>query len=77
MTSWDADKIIGMGLVLALIIYMIIVGLVAFYKDTILPLDIASNIAVGLTGYMGKKLVEKLPQPPSSNNNSSATPDDK
>lgn len=62
--TWDTDKIIGTGLVLALITYMIIVGIVAFFKETILPLDVASNIAVGLTGYMGRSLVEKLKQPP-------------
>lgn len=59
----DTDKIIGTGLVLALIIYMIIVGVVAFFKDTILPLEVASNIAVGLTGYMGRSLIEKLKKP--------------
>ena len=68
MISWDTDKIIGTGLVLSLIIYMIIVGIVACFKDTVLPLDLASNIAVGLTGYMGRSLLEKLKQ---------KTPDDK
>lgn len=66
--TWDTDKIIGTGLVLSLIIYMIIVGIVACFKDTVLPLDLASNIAVGLTGYMGRSLLEKLKQ---------KTPDDK
>lgn len=60
--TWDTDKIIGAGLVLSLITYMIIVGVVAVLKDTVLPLDVASNIAVGLTGYMGRSLVEKLKQ---------------
>lgn len=68
MISWDTDKIIGTGLVLSLIIYMVIVGIVACFKDTVLPLDLASNIAVGLTGYMGRSLLEKLKQ---------KTPDDK
>ena len=62
--TWDTDKIIGTGLVLSLIIYMIIVGVVTILKDTVLPLDVASNIAVGLTGYMGRSLVEKLKQHP-------------
>ena len=62
MATWDTDKIIGAGLVLALVIYMIIVGLVAWCKDTVLPLDVASNIAVGLTGYMGRISVEKFKQ---------------
>lgn len=64
MATWDTDKIIGAGLVLALIVYMCIVGLVAFFRDTVLPLDVASNIAVGLTGYMGRSLVERLKQRP-------------
>lgn len=64
MANWDTDKIIGAGLVLSLIIYMTIVGIVAYCKDTVLPLDVASNISVGLTGYMGRSLLEKLKQKP-------------
>ena len=67
--TWDTDKIIGAGLVLSLIIYMIIVGVVTILKDTVLPLDVASNIAVGLTGYMGRSLVEKLKKPDKTNLN--------
>ena len=67
--TWDTDKIIGTGLVLSLIIYMIIVGVVTIFKDTVLPLDVASNIAVGLTGYMGRSLVEKLKKPDKTNLN--------
>lgn len=67
--TWDTDKIIGTGLVLSLIIYMIIVGAVTILKDTVLPLDVASNIAVGLTGYMGRSLVEKLKKPDKTNLN--------
>lgn len=67
--TWDTDKIIGTGLVLSLIIYMIIVGVVTILKDTVLPLDVASNIAVGLTGYMGRSLVEKLKKPDKTNLN--------
>lgn len=67
--TWDTDKIIGTGLVLSLIIYMVIVGVVAVLKDTVLPLDVASNIAVGLTGYMGRSLVEKLKKPDKTNLN--------
>lgn len=72
IATWDTDKIIGTGLVLSLIIYMIIVGVVTILKDTVLPLDVASNIAVGLTGYMGRSLVEKLKKP-----NPDDTPDKK
>lgn len=64
MMAWDTDKIIGTGLVLSLIIYMLIVGAVAFFKDTVLPLDVASNIAIGLTGYMGRSLADKSKQRP-------------
>lgn len=69
IATWDTDKIIGTGLVLSLIIYMIIVGVVTILKDTVLPLDVASNIAVGLTGYMGRSLVEKLKKPDKTNLN--------
>ena len=60
MKNFDTDKIIGAGLVFALIFYIAVVGIIAFCKGTVLPLDIASNIVASLAGYMGRSLLEKL-----------------
>ncbi len=66
----DTDFVVGAGLIVVLIVYLIIVGLIAFSKDVVLPLDVAGNIAVGLVGYLGRSLVERRddnyvnPKPP-------------
>lgn len=60
MNKWDTDKIIGAGLIVSLIFYFIIITIVAVVKDTLLPLDVASNIVTGLAGYMGRSLLEKI-----------------
>ena len=57
--TWDTDKIIGAGLIFSLVIYLVIVGVIAFFKDTVLPLDVAGNIVTGLAGYMGRNLLSK------------------
>lgn len=61
--TWDTDKIIGAGLIFALIVYLGIVGVIAFFRDTVLPLDVAGNIVTGLAGYMGRNLLAKNKQP--------------
>ena len=60
MNKWDTDKIIGAGLIVALIFYFVVITIVAVVKDTLLPLDVASNIVTGLAGYMGRSLLEKI-----------------
>lgn len=62
MSRWNTDKIIGAGLIVALIFYFVVITVVAVVKDTLLPLDVASNIVTGLAGYMGRSLLEK-PRP--------------
>lgn len=59
MSRWNTDKIIGAGLIVALIFYFVVITVVAVVKDTLLPLDVASNIVTGLAGYMGRSLLEK------------------
>ena len=58
MKNWSTDKIIGVGLVIALFLYII-----GFFTSMILigitaPLDVASNIVTGICGYMGRSLLE-------------------
>ena len=60
MKDWDIDKLIGAGLIVALIFYFAIVLVVTLIDGKVLPLDVASNIVTGLIGYMGKNLVDKI-----------------
>ena len=58
MKNWSTDKIIGVGLVIALFLYII-----GFFTSMILigitaPLDVASNIVTGICGYMGRSLLD-------------------
>lgn len=62
MNSWDTDKIIGAGLIIALLFYFVVVLLIALFNRELLPLEVASNIITGLIGYMGKTLVDKFRQ---------------
>lgn len=59
MGEWNTDKIIGAGLIIALILLVIgnvVVGLITgLYPPTDLPM----NIVTGLAGYMGRSLLEK------------------
>ena len=59
MNNWNTDKIIGAGLIVALLCYIAGFYTVAAINGTILPLDVASNIVTGLAGYMGRSLLEK------------------
>lgn len=60
--TWDTDKIIGAGLICALILYLLGVFIVAILIGKVLPLDVAGNITTGLIGYMGKTLIDKVKQ---------------
>ena len=62
MKDWDTDKIIGAGLIVALIFYFVTVLIIAIVRGEIMPLEVASNIITGLIGYMGKTLVDKFRQ---------------
>ena len=63
MKDWDTDKIIGAGLIVALIFYFTNVLIIAIVRGEIMPLEVASNIITGLIGYMGKTLFDKMKHP--------------
>ena len=63
MKDWDTDKIIGTGLIVALIFYFTTVLIIAIVRGEIMPLEVASNIITGLFGYMGKTLFDKIKHP--------------
>ena len=58
--KWDTDKIIGTGLIVALLVKIggdIAVTLIAGSPPNS---DLATNIVACLAGYMGRSLAEKL-----------------
>lgn len=59
LNVWNTDKIIGAGLILALIIVVAGNIFVALYTGTYPPTDLPMNIVTGLAGYMGRSLLEK------------------
>lgn len=60
MTNWDTDKILGTGLVLALILFLFGEFVAVITGHEPLPMEIAGTIVTGLVGYMGRSLAEKL-----------------
>ena len=62
MRNWSTDKIIGVGLVIALFLYIIGFFVALTTLGITAPLDVASNIVTGICGYMGRSLLEnKVP----------------
>lgn len=59
LNVWNTDKIIGAGLILALVIVVVGNICVALYTGTYPPTDLPMNIVTGLAGYMGRSLLEK------------------
>lgn len=60
LNSWSTDKIIGAGLILALILISVGNILIALRTGTYPPTDLPMNIVTGLAGYMGRSLLEKV-----------------
>lgn len=60
LNLWSTDKIIGAGLILALILIVIGNISVALFTGTYPPTDLPMNIVTGLAGYMGRSLLEKV-----------------
>jgi len=58
--NWDTDKILGSGLVLALILFLLGEFITVITGHQPLPMEIAGTIVTGLVGYMGRSLAEKL-----------------
>ena len=60
LNLWSTDKIIGAGLILALIFIVIGNISVALFTGVYPPTDLPMNIVTGLAGYMGRSLLEKF-----------------
>ena len=59
MKNWNTDKIIGAGLILALLIKIVGDIFITVINGTPPPSDLPMNIVTGLAGYMGRSLLEK------------------
>ena len=59
MSDWNTDKIIGAGLILALILLVIGNVTLGLLTGNYPPTDLPMNIVTGLAGYMGRSLLEK------------------
>ena len=59
MNTWNTDKIIGFGLIIALLVK--IGGDISIFLITgsFPSSDLPMNIVTGLAGYMGRSLLEK------------------
>ena len=59
MENWHTDKIIGAGLIVALLFLVIGNIFITLYTGKIPTSDLPMNIVTGLVGYMGRSLLEK------------------
>lgn len=59
LKTWNTDKIIGAGLILALIILICGNTAITLATGLIPTSDLPMNIVTGLAGYMGRSLLEK------------------
>ena len=59
MNSWNTDKIIGAGLIFALILLILGNIAITLYTGKFPTSDLPMNIVTGLAGYMGRSLLEK------------------
>ena len=59
LKNWNTDKIVGAGLILALILSLTFWAIVALFTGIVTALDFQTNLVTGLAGYMGRSLLEK------------------
>ena len=59
LENWHTDKIIGAGLIVALLFLVIGNIVITLYTGKIPTSDLPMNIVTGLVGYMGRSLLEK------------------
>ena len=59
LENWHTDKIIGAGLIVALLFLVIGNICITLYTGKIPTSDLPMNIVTGLVGYMGRTLLEK------------------
>ena len=60
MINWDTDKIIGTGLIAALLVKILGDFIIMLITGSVPNSDLATNIVACLAGYMGRSLAEKL-----------------
>ena len=60
LIKWDTDKIIGTGLIAALLVKIIGDFVIMLITGSAPNSDLATNIVACLAGYMGRSLAEKL-----------------
>ena len=60
MKNIDTDKIIGAGLIAALLLKIIGDVVIVLFGFTVPAGDLATNIVACLAGYMGRSLLEKI-----------------
>lgn len=60
LINWDTDKIIGTGLIAALLVKIIGDFIIMLITGSVPNSDLATNIVACLAGYMGRSLAEKL-----------------
>lgn len=56
----DIDKIIGTGLVAALILFVVGNVILVLFGHDALPIEFGNTIVTGLVAYMGRSLADKL-----------------
>lgn len=63
LTNVDTDKILGTGLVTALILFVVGNVILVLCGNSPLPIEFGNTIVTGLVAYMGRSLAEKLRHP--------------
>lgn len=59
IAHWHTDKLIGLGLIIALLLKICGDIAISIITGNTPPSDLPMNIVTGLVGYMGRSLVEK------------------
>jgi len=59
MKDWSADKIVAVGITLALILTIIGADVVSVIKGDMEIASLGKEIAIGLFGYMGRGMVRE------------------
>ena len=59
LSSWNTDKLVGAGLVLALFLVIFFDTVIAIKSGTIPSRELAGNIVSGLIGYIGRNLIDE------------------
>ena len=59
LNSWNTDKLVGAGLVLALFLVIFFDTVIAIKSGTIPSRELAGNIVSGLIGYIGRNFLDE------------------